>query len=205
MKSFVITIARGYGSGGKTVAKALAKQLNIKYYDRDLIRIASENSGINEALFNLADENHRNIPFRRYTSTEIASPKSSEFLSRENLFNLQAGIIRDLHKKGEPCIIVGRCAHHVLKNEANVVKVFIYADLAQCIERVKEHDGVNDEEAKRLIEKTDKARAQYHKYYTNMEWNDARNYDLCLNTSLMSIDQCVRIIIEYLKIMEDFA
>lgn len=205
MKNFVITIARGYGSGGKTVAKALAKQLDITYYDRDLIRIVSEDSGINEALFNLADENHRNIPFRKYTSKEIASPDSSEFLSRENLFNLQAKIIKGLHEKGEPCIIVGRCAHHVLKDEANVVKVFIYADLPQCIERVKEHDGVDDQEARRLIEKTDKARAQYHKYYTNMEWNDARNYDLCLNTSLMSIQQCVRIIIEYLKIMEDFA
>ncbi|MCI8348341.1 MAG: cytidylate kinase-like family protein [Firmicutes bacterium] len=205
MESFVITIARGYGSGGKTVAKALAKALDIKYYDRDLIRMVSEHSGINEALFNLADENHKNIPFRKYTSKEIASPSSNEFLSRENLFNLQAKIINDLAEKDESCIIVGRCAHHVLKEKKNVVKVFIHADLPQCIERVKEHDGVDDEEAKRLIEKTDRARAQYHKYYTNMEWNDARNYDLCLNTSRMTIEQCIKVIVEYLKIMEEIS
>lgn len=205
MESFVITIARGYGSGGKTVAKALAKALDIKYYDRDLIRMVSEHSGINEALFNLADENHKNIPFRKYTSKEIALPSSNEFLSRENLFNLQAKIINDLAEKDESCIIVGRCAHHVLKEKKNVVKVFIHADLPQCIERVKEHDGVDDEEAKRLIEKTDRARAQYHKYYTNMEWNDARNYDLCLNTSRMSIEQCIKVIVEYLKIMEEIS
>ncbi len=205
MKSYVITIARGYGSGGKTVAKALAKQLGIKYYDRDLIRIASEDSGINEALFNLADETHKSNPFKKYNGPKTVSPASSEFVSKENLFNLQAKIIKELHEKGEPCIIVGRCAHHVLKNEKNVVKVFIHADMEHCIERVKEHDGVDDEEARKLIEKTDKVRAQYHRYFTNMEWNDARSYDLCLNTSLISIEQCVRIILEYLKIMEDFA
>ena len=205
MKSFVITIARGYGSGGKTVAKALAKQLGIKYYDRDLIRIASEDSGINEALFNLADETRRGNPFKKYNAQKAVSPDSNEFISRENLFNLQAKIIKELHEKGEPCRIVGRCAHHVLKDEKNVVKVFIHADMAHCIERVKEHDGLDDEEARRLIEKTDKARAQYHKYFTNREWNDARSYDLCLNTSLMSIEQCIKIILEYLKIMEDFA
>ena len=203
MKSFVITISRGYGSGGKTVAKTLAKQLGIKYYDRDLIRKASEDTGINEALFNLADEKPRGLGFKKYTSREIASPDSSEFLSRENLFNMQAKIIKQLHEKGEPCIIVGRCAHHVLKDERNVTKVFVYADMAQCIERVKEKDGVDEDEARRMIEKTDKERAQYNRYYTGREWNDARNYDLCLNTSLMTIDQCAKIIVEYLKVMED--
>ena len=118
---------------------------------------------------------------------------------------MQAKIINDLAEKDESCIIVGRCAHHVLKEKKNVVKVFIHADLPQCIERVKEHDGVDDEEAKRLIEKTDRARAQYHKYYTNMEWNDARNYDLCLNTSRMTIEQCIKVIVEYLKIMEEIS
>ncbi len=203
MKKYVITISRGYGSGGKTVAKALAAELGIKYYDRELIRKASEDSGINEALFNLADETHKGRLFHRYNSQEIASPDSSDFLSRENLFNLQAKIIRELHDKEAPCIIVGRCAHYVLRDQRDVVKVFVYADMQQCIERVKEHDGVEADQARRMIEKIDKERAQYNKYFTGREWNDARNYDLCLNTSVVSIEQCVRIIKEYIRIVEE--
>ena len=104
---------------------------------------------------------------------------------------------------GESCIIVGRCAHHILKDNPNVVKVFIHADLPHCIENVKEYNGVDDEEAKVLIARIDKERAQYHKHFTNMEWNDARNYDVCLNTSKVSIEKCVKIIVNYLDIVRE--
>lgn len=204
MDSFIITIARGYGSGGKQIAMSLAKTLGVKYYDRELIRMASEHHGINEALFNLADETHSANPFaRKYTSTEIAPPDSDEFLSKNNLFNMQADIIKRLAASGEPCIILGRCAHHILKDNPNVVKVFIHADLPHCIENVKEYNGVDDEEAKALIARIDKERAQYHKHFTNMEWNDARNYDVCLNTSKVSIEKCVKIIVNYLDIVRE--
>ncbi len=206
MNSFIITIARGYGSGGKQIAKRLAKALDIKYYDRDLIRLVSEHTGINEALFNLADETHKKKnPFRKYVPGQIASPDSNEFLSRENLFNLQADFIRQLAEKDEPCIIVGRCAHHILKDNPNVVKVFIHADSESCIKNVMEYNGVDDEEAKKLIEKYDRERAQYHKYFTNMEWNDARNYDVCLNTSKVDFDKCVKMIVDYLRIKQDLS
>ena len=204
MESFIITIARGYGSGGKQIAIRLAKALGVKYYDRELIRMASEHHGVNEALFNLADETHSANPFaKKYTSTEIAPPSSDEFLSKNNLFNMQADIIKQLAASGESCIIVGRCAHHILKDNPNGVKVFIHADLPHCIENVKEYNGVDDAEAKALIAKFDKERAQYHKHFTNMEWNDARNYDVCLNTSKVSFDKCVDIIVNYLEIIKD--
>lgn len=204
MESFIITIARGYGSGGKQIAIRLAKALGVKYYDRDLIKMASEAHGINEALFNLADETHSASPFaKKYTSTEIASPDSDEFLSHNNLFNMQADIIRKLANSGQSCIIVGRCAHHVLKDNPNVVKVFIHADLPHCIENVKEYNGVDDAEAKALIAKFDRERALYHRHFTSMEWNDARNYDVCLNTSKVSFDQCVKIIVSYLDIIRN--
>lgn len=204
MESFIITIARGYGSGGKQIAMGLAKTLGVKYYDRELIRLASDHHGINEALFNLADETHSPGPFaRKYTSSEIESPDSDSFLSQNNLFNMQADIIRKLADSGDSCIIVGRCAHHVLKDYPNVVKVFIHADIDRCIENVKEYNGVDDAEAKTLIEKIDKERAQYHRHFTKMEWNDARNYDLCLNTSKVSVEQCIKIIVSYLDIVKD--
>ena len=203
MESFIITIARGYGSGGKQIAIRLAGELGVKYYDRELIRMASEQHGINEALFNLADETHSANPFaKKYISTEIASPDSDAFLSKNNLFNMQADIIKKLADSGESCIIVGRCAHHILKDNPNVVKVFIHADLPRCIENVKEYNGVDDAEAKALIAKINKERAQYHRHFTNMEWNDARNYDVCLNTSKVSFEECVKIIVNYLDIIK---
>ena len=167
MESFIITIARGYGSGGKNIAMGLAKTLGIKYYDRELIRLASDQHGINEALF-----------------------------------NMQADIIKRLADSGKSCIIVGRCAHHILRDYPNVVKVFIHADLDHCIENVKEYNGVDDAEARALIARIDRERAQYHRHFTKMEWNDARNYDICLNTSKVSVEQCIDIIVSYLDIIK---
>ena len=203
MESFIITIARGYGSGGKNIAMGLAKTLGIKYYDRELIRLASDQHGINEALFNLADEIHSASPFaKKYTSSEIESPDSDSFLSQNNLFNMQADIIKRLADSGKSCIIVGRCAHHILRDYPNVVKVFIHADLDHCIENVKEYNGVDDAEARALIARIDRERAQYHRHFTKMEWNDARNYDICLNTSKVSVEQCIDIIVSYLDIIK---
>ena len=203
MKDYIITIARGYGSGGKQIAIRLAKALGIKYYDRDLIRKASEETGINEALFNLADETYKKKFFRRYTTQKTVSPESSDYLSQENLFNLQAQIIKKIADSGEPAIIVGRCAHHILKDRPNVIKVYIHADHERCMENVKALNGVTDAEAEALISKFDTERAQYHKYFTNTDWSDVRNYDICLNTSQIDFDKCVQIIISYLKIMDE--
>lgn len=202
MDNFIITIARGYGSGGKQIAMRLAKALGVKYYDRELIRIASEKHGINEALFGRVDETFKAKPFKKYTDSKIAGAGSREFLSQENLFNMQAQVIRSLAEEAQPCIIVGRCAHHILKDDPRVVRVFIHADMENCIRNVKEYNGVDDEEARALIDKFDKERAQYHKYYTSMEWNDARNYDVCLNTSKIDFDKCVQMIIDYIKIKQ---
>ena len=127
---------------------------------------------------------------------------SHNFLSKDNLFNFQAEIIRRLAEREESCIIVGRCAHYLLKDRKDVTRVFIHAELDHCIQRIMERYGLDDKEAERLILKTDKERAQYHKYFTDTEWNDARNYDICLNTSIMSDEECVKLIIEYLKIRE---
>src|SRR5699024_8034475 len=144
--------------------------------DKELIRLASEDSGINEALFNLVDETHKKNLFKRYNKDEIYSPDSEEFLSKENLFNFQAEIIRRLAERDESCIIVGRCAEYLLKDRGDVVRVFIHAEMEHCIGRIMERYGLDEKEAERLILKTDKERAQYHKYFTNTEWKDARNY-----------------------------
>ena len=126
MDNYVITIARGFGSGGKTIGRMLSENLGIPYYDKELIRLDSEESGINEALFGKSDEKVKGGIFgkpKRY-SGELAKPDSSGFVSEENLFGYQAKVIKSLADKGS-CIIVGRCADFVLKDRAHVIKVFI--------------------------------------------------------------------------------
>ena len=130
MNNVVITIARQYGSGGRTIGEMLAKKLNVHYYDKELMKLASDDSGINEALFVNADEKVKNTSLfhiaRKEYHGELIPPESDDFTSTDNLFNYQAKIIRDLAKE-ESCVIIGRCADYVLKDYPNVLSVFIHA------------------------------------------------------------------------------
>ncbi len=203
MSKYVITIARGYGSGGRTIGKMLSEQLNIPYYDRDLLRLASDDSGINEQLFAKADEKLKksrlfNIASKVYKG-EIIPPDSDEFVSNDNLFNYQAKIIKEL-ADGESCIIIGRCADYVLKDYDNVVKVFVHAPLDDCITNVKAITDKSEKEIEKQIASIDKHRSEYYKYYTGRDWEDAKNYDLCLNSSNLGFQKCVDIVKAYLDI-----
>lgn len=197
MSNTVITIARSYGSGGRTLGKLLAKELGINYYDRELIRMASDESGINEALFGEVDEKLKKSPLFRIVKRtyrgEIIPPESGEFVSDDNLFNYQAKVIRQL-AEAESCVIIGRCADYVLKEFDHVISLFFYAPREDCIRRVQEISSEPEKEIIKKIEKTDKYRAEYYRYYTGKEWNDARNYDFCLNTTSMSYEKLVEVV-----------
>jgi len=203
MGKTIITIARGYGSGGKTLGGLLAKELGIKCYDNELIKMASEESGINEALFGAADEKKKAPLFRSSHPYKgnIISPESEDFVSNDNLFNYQAKIIRDLADK-ESCVIIGRCADYVLKDYDNVIRLYFYAPLKDCIARCQELFGESEKELIKKIEKIDKHRAEYYKYYTGHQWDDTRNYDFCLNTSSMSYEKLVEVVKNYIGIMQ---
>lgn len=200
MENRVITIARSYGSGGRKMGKLLAKELGFEYYDREILRIASDESGISEELFDQADE-IKKIPLFRiardvYTG-EVIPPDSDDFISNENLFRYQAKIIRELAATRN-CVIVGRCANFILRGRENVLNVFVTAPVVDCVRRVMETDGLNLEEAEKKIKKVDKRRADYFKYFTGREWHDAALYDLCLNTGHMSEQKCVDIVRSYM-------
>ena len=200
MENRVITIARSYGSGGRKMGRLLAKELGYEYYDREILRIASDESGISEELFRQADENQR-IPLFRiarevYTG-EVIPPDSDDFISNENLFRYQAKIIRELAATRN-CVIVGRCANFILRGRDNVLNVFVTAPVVDCVRRVMETDGLNLEEAEKKIKKIDKRRADYFKYFTGRQWQDAALYDLCLNTGHMSEQKCVDIVRAYM-------
>ena len=201
MENRVITIARSYGSGGRKMGRLLAKELGYEYYDREILRIASDESGISEELFRQADEKQR-IPLFRiarevYTG-EVIPPDSDDFISNENLFRYQAKIIRELAATRN-CVIVGRCANFILRGRDNVLNVFVTAPGVDCVRRVMETDGLNLEEAEKKIKKIDKRRADYFKYFTGRQWQDAALYDLCLNTGHMSEQKCVDIVRAYME------
>ena len=203
MSKYVITVARGYGSGGRTIAKMLAEELGIHYYDRELLRLASDDSGINEKLFAKADEKlKKSLLFkiaRKAYKGELIPPDSDDFVSNDNLFNYQAKIIKELAEQ-ETCVIVGRAADYILKDNCNVVKVFVHAPLETCINTLKEMTGNPEREIEKQIESIDKHRAEYYRYYTGRNWEDAKNYDLCLNSSQLGFDKCVEIEKSYLDI-----
>ena len=200
MDNRVITIARSYGSGGRKMGRLLAKELGYEYYDREILRIASDESGISEELFSQVDEVKR-VPLLRiarevYTGAVI-TPASDDFISNENLFRYQAKIIRDLAATRN-CVIVGRCANFILRGWENVLNVFVTAPVVDCVRRVMETDGLNLEEAEKRIKKIDKRRAEYFKYFTGRLWHDAALYDLCLNTGHMDERKCVEIVRAYM-------
>lgn len=206
MENIVITVARQYGSGGKTIGAMLAKELGINCYSREILRMASEESGINERLFGMSDEKIRHSGWFKLLSRpyegELLPPESSDFVSDDNLFNYQAKIIKDLADK-ESCVIVGRCADYVLKDYPNVLSIFIHADEQFCFERSMERHSMSEKEMRRYIERTDKYRADFYRYHTGREWTDARNYDLCLNSGKLGFEKCVEEIKAYAKIRFD--
>lgn len=203
MDNIVITINRQYGSGGRTVGEMLAKKMNIHYYDNELTKLASDESGINESLFKNVDEKLANTPFFRLSKSaykgKLIPPDSDEFTSTENLFNYQAKIIRELAQE-QSCVIMGRCANYVLRDYPNVLSVFVHAPKDFCMKQAAKKHSMSTKELEKYIIKTDKNRAGYFKYFTGMEWTDARNYDLCLDSSKLGFERCVEEIIAYMKV-----
>ena len=201
MDKFIITIARGFGSGGRTIGQMLSERLGVEFYDKDIIKLASEESGINEALFGQSDERTKGgLGKRSVYKGEVISPDKKGFTSEENLFNYTAKVIKKLASE-KSCIIVGRCADFVLRDCKEAVRVFVWADEESCIKNAAEVKGIVDrKEALKTIAATDKSRAEYYKAHTGKNWNDARNYDVCLNSGDLGFEKCVDIIESYIKI-----
>ena len=199
----VITIARQYGSGGRTVGEMLSKDMGIHYYDKELIKLAAEKSSINERLFVNADEKIKMTKLFKmvkniYTG-QLIPPESDDFVSDKNLFNYQAKVIKNLAEE-ESCVIVGRCADYVLKDYDNVLSVFVHAPKDYCMEQAAKKVSMPSKELEKYIAKIDKRRADYYKFYTGREWTDARNYDLCLDSSKLGFERCVEEIKAYIKV-----
>ena len=202
MDKFVITVARETGSGGHNITRKLSEALGVPYYDRDLLRKASEFSGIHERLFGAADERiglkeMLSAAEKVYTG-EVLPPDSDDFTSTRNLFSFQAKIIKELAET-ESCIILGRCANYLLADRKDVLRVFIHAPLEAREERVASYSlAWSPREVTKYIRLEDKRRASYYRYYTGEEWRDAAGYDLSLNSGELGEEGCVRRILDVL-------
>ena len=206
MDNFVVTITRICGSGGSIIANLLAKQLNIKVYDKELLKLASDDSGINERLFAMVDEDtKKSILYKvskRVYNGELIPPESNDFTSNDNLFNYQAKVLKELAKENS-YIVIGRGADYVLRDNKNVIKIFVHANNEECILREMKRLGMERKEAEEWINKTNIYRGIYYRYHTGQKWRDAENYDLILNTSRFSYDECVEIIKMYIKFIQE--
>ena len=205
MGNTVITIARSYGSGGRTLGKKLAEELGIDCYDRELIRMASDESGINEALFGKADEKLQKMPLfhiaKKHYNGEVLTPDSDEFVSNDNLFNYQAKIIREVAQE-ESCVIIGRCADYILRDRDDVLHVFINASREARRQRAIEYYGVDPKKADDALNRKDKQRGNYYSFYTNKRWDDVSNYNLTLDSSFFGLEKSADLILAAAEKME---
>ena len=188
MKNRVITISREFGSGGRTIGKKTAEALGIPCYDQELIQKIAAESGFHESYVQDAAEDS--------TGGFLASAFAHHPQGHSNadyLWKIQYKIITELAQKG-PCVIVGRCADYILRDTADCLRVFIHADPAFRADRIVRVYGEREESPQQRIRDKDKRRAAYHRFYTDMKWGHAQNYDLTLNSGPLGIDRCVQII-----------
>ena len=189
---YVITIGRELGSGGKAIGELMAKELHIPIYDRSLIMMAAEESGISAKEFRKVDEHPHRGSLSNFLRT-LSSPFASygtlyhNSLSHESLFQFQSEVILDKAAQ-ESCIIVGRCSDYILRNHPRHLRVFIRANYEDRIRFIIDRDKVDRNSAIDLIEQTDAVRSDYHNFYSESTWGDSRSYDICLNSSLLGIE-----------------
>lgn len=180
----VITISREYGSGGRYVGKLLAEDLGVKFYDKELISLISKKTGLSS---NYVEENDQKLVSAKFVDN-----------NDDKIFIAEEKVIKNLAKK-ESCVIVGRCADFILKDNKNVIKVFLYSDEKSKENRVIKYYNVPSNKAHSLINKVNKERKKHYKYYINQNWDDMNNYDLALNVDSIGIKNCVTLIENYIK------
>lgn len=204
----VITIERQYGSGGRIVGKKLAEELGIPFYDDEILSMTAEKSAVGEQYFRLADEKAGNNLLHRIVGSirksPLGEPKTEgDVTSPDNLFKFQSAVIRELASEGS-CVIVGRCADYILEanGKEDLIRVFVYADASTCLRRTMEVDGIADtKEALNKLSRITKQRREYHKYYTDKDWEDISNYDLPINSSKLELHQIVELMKTYIRMV----
>lgn len=212
MKS-IITISREFGSGGHTIGQLVAKELNVPFYDKEIIDMAAKDSGLSAEFIS---KNEQNITsswlYTMLLGASYATPVSSGVTAStavptlplaDQVFNAQRKVIIELAQKG-PCVIVGRCSDYILKhaeeiNKDDLFNVFIYAPLEDKVKRAIEQKGLNPETAEKEVKLIDKRRANHYNTFTERTWGNRSHYDLLVNSSMVGLEETARMICEIVK------
>ena len=207
MGNHVYTIGREFGSLGQAVGEKLAERLGIKFYDKELLQQAAKDSGFCEEIFENHDEKPTNsflysLVMDTYSAATYSAAPFLDMPLNHKVFLAQFDTIKKIAEQ-ESCVIVGRCADYALANHPDVINIFVHADLDDRVKLISKRQDITENKAKELIQKTDKQRASYYNYYTCKKWGDSRSYDLTLNTSKISVDDCVDMILDFRKYMDN--
>ena len=200
MAKTIITIGRQFGSNGRNIGRKLAEKISANFYDKELINETAKESGLSEEFLKSLDEK----PTRSFLYSLVSDPYSYGFTSagyqtnlNQQAFQATYDTIKKLADKG-PSVFVGRCADYALRHNTNLVRIFIHAALEERIKNVSERFNLTPDKAKAQIVKEDKARASYYNYYTSKKWGALESYDIFINSSLMSEDDTVDFIVDYI-------
>ncbi len=203
MEKFIINIGRQLGSGGREIGKLLASNYGIAYYDKELIRIASEESGLCSDLFEKADEHNRRsivggVFGMRFPFVGEGTIGQGNYLNNDTLFKIQSDVIRKLAQK-ESCIFIGRCADYILREHPYCINIFISASSEDRVARICKNYEVKEQKAERLMEEADRRRADYYNFYSLKQWGHASSYDLCINSSILGIQETTLFIQQFIE------
>ena len=180
----IITINREYGSGGRYIGRIIADKLGIKFYDKELVEKVALEAGMTEEYI---EENEQ--------KRKWGSSFNSEYNEDDKLFEAESRVIKEIAKK-DSCVIIGRCADFVLKDEKNLCSIFIYSDDEDKVNRAIKYYDLDEKQALKEINKINKERAKHYKYYTNENWNDLKNYDFAFNSDYLGVDKTAELISE---------
>ena len=205
-KNIVITIGRQFGSGGRYVGRLLAEKLGVPFYDKELLSEAAKTSGICEEILEEHDEKPtRSLLFSLVTGVQSHMSSGAFYMDmplNHKIFLAQFDAIRRIAEVG-PCVIVGRCADYVLRENPDAVSVFVKADMASKVDRAVKYYGIEADKAEDRIRKADKQRASYYNYYATATWGDVDNYDLVVDTGVLGVEGAVELIAKFLELRAD--
>lgn len=199
-QNIIICVGRQLGAGGRDIGRMLAQEFGAKYYDRELLDLAAKESGFSKRFFEQNDE--KKGFFRSMLNIQGTHLGSNSLyranISQESLFQFQSDAIRKAAQQNS-CVFLGRCADYVLRDYPRLVAVFITAPLEFRVQQVMEKEGIDHVAALKRIEQGESQRAAYYNYYTGKKWGQASSYDLCVDSSLLGIQQTGSFIVEFIR------
>jgi len=201
MDEFIITISREYGSGGRYVGELLAKELDIPFYDKEIIQMVAKKSGLSEGFIEKSEETLPNTFLHNLKYSAYSTYDSIAFYDTpvtDKVFLAQSAVIKELAAQGS-CVIVGRCADYILRDDPRLVTIFIRAGVDDKVNRAVEYYSLSSDKAPERIRKIDKSRRNYYKYYTNRQWGSFEHFDLAINTTFTGVAGAVAVIATMLR------